>query len=128
MSRSGYEETEDQWADIRWRGAVKSAIRGVRGQSLLREMLAGLDAMPEKILIAKELEENGEYCALGVVGRNRGLDLSAVDPDDCMEVAGVFGVAEALAAEIADINDMTNRTTAERWIYVRKWVADNIIW
>jgi hypothetical protein len=61
MSRSGYtEECEDNWQTIRWRGAVKSAIRGKRGQAFLREMLAALDAMPEKRLIAGDLVFKGE--------------------------------------------------------------------
>lgn len=32
MSRCGYSDDYDQWALIRWRGAVESAIRGKRGQ------------------------------------------------------------------------------------------------
>lgn len=44
---------------IRWRGAVASAIRGKRGQAFLREMLAALDAMPEKRLIAGSLVFDG---------------------------------------------------------------------
>jgi hypothetical protein len=60
MSRSGYcEDMDDQWAHIRWRGAVTSAIRGRRGQAFLREMLAALDAMPEKRLVAGALVFEG---------------------------------------------------------------------
>lgn len=60
MSRSGYtEDCEDDWALIRWRGAVNSAIRGKRGQAFLREMLAALDVMPEKRLIAGNLVFDG---------------------------------------------------------------------
>lgn len=33
MSRSGYSEDLDMWDLIRWRGAVKSALRGKRGQA-----------------------------------------------------------------------------------------------
>jgi len=39
MSRSGYSDDCDVWALIRWRGAVKSAIRGARGQAMLRELI-----------------------------------------------------------------------------------------
>jgi len=47
MSRSGYsDDCDDQWSLICWRGAVKSAIRGKRGQAFLKEMLAALDALP----------------------------------------------------------------------------------
>lgn len=56
MSRSGYSDDLDSWSMIRWRGAVTSATRGARGQAFFREMLAALDAMPEKKLIADDLE------------------------------------------------------------------------
>lgn len=52
MSRSGYADwCDDNWAMIRWRGAVASAVRGKRGQAFLRELATTLDAMPEKRLI-----------------------------------------------------------------------------
>lgn len=61
MSRSGYNDDIDNWALIKWRGQVASAIRGKRGQKMLRDLLAALDAMPEKSLIVHELEsESGE--------------------------------------------------------------------
>jgi hypothetical protein len=61
MSRSGYtDDQEDQWAFIRYRGAVTSAIRGKRGQAFLREMLASLDAMPDKRLITGALVFDGQ--------------------------------------------------------------------
>ena len=48
MSRSGYsDDIDDNWAHIMWRGRVASSIRGKRGQAMLRELLAALDAMPE---------------------------------------------------------------------------------
>lgn len=56
MSRSGYtDDVEDNWQLIRWRGQVASAIRSKRGQSLLRELVEALDAMPEKRLIGDSL-------------------------------------------------------------------------
>jgi hypothetical protein len=45
-------------------------------------LVAALDAMPDKRLIAHELRKNGEVCALGSVGAARGLDLEALDPED----------------------------------------------
>ena len=105
MSRSGYSDDCDGWALICWRGAVKSAIRGARGQALLRETLTALDAMPVKELIAHELVQDGEFCTLGVVGQKRGIDISALDPEDRESVAVAFGIAPALAAEIVYEND-----------------------
>src|SRR5437868_4429286 len=100
MSRSGYSDDCDGWAAIRWRGAVAAATKGARGQALLREMMAALDAMPVKELVAHELEAEGSYCALGVVGKARGLDMAKLDPEDRDQVAEAFGIAPALAAEI----------------------------
>ena len=63
MSRSGYVDEIENWALIRWRGQVASAIRGRRGQRLLRDLLVALDAMPEKELIVHELETaSGGMC------------------------------------------------------------------
>lgn len=105
MSRSGYSDDCDGWALIRWRGAVNSAIKGQRGQAFLREIIAALDALPEKRLVANDLEANGQFCTLGAVGNARGTPLKNVDPDDRKSVADLFNISEALAAEIMYEND-----------------------
>ena len=120
MSRSGYMDG-GQWDTIRWRGAVTSAIRGRRGQALLRELAAALDAMPEKRLIAEEIMgEDGSCCALGAVAKRRGIDVDGLDPEDSETVAVTFGIAKALACEIVYINDEQNppprvRRIREHW-------------
>ena len=129
MSRSGYVDDSENWDLIRWRGAVNSAIIGRRGQSFLKELLAALDAMPEKKLIANTLESNGEYCALGVVGKARGVDLKSLDPEDSETVADTFNIARALAKEIVYMNDeglWYGATPEKRWQYVREWVAKQV--
>jgi hypothetical protein len=158
MSRSGYDyEGCDTWASLCWRGAVASAIRGARGQAMLREMLDALDALPEKRLAADSLvNEDGEFCALGALGRARGLGMQDIEPTNRRHVARVFGVAEALAAEVMWINDECVPSSGEvvcieiagpvrkgeghkscvyveyqvnglkRWRMVRQWVIDNI--
>ena len=108
MSRSGYSEDDgdDPLAHGRWRGAVMSTIRGAKGQAFLREALAALDAMPDKRLVSKELKTvEGEFCTLGAVGAARGIDLSAIDPEDYDQVAAAFGVNPKLAQEIMWEND-----------------------
>ena len=157
MSRSGYSDDCDGWALIRWRGAVKSAIRGKRGQAVLREIAQALDALPEKVLAAESLVTSyGDFCTLGALGRARGLDLSQIDPDDRDCVASAFGIPEALAAEIMFLNDecedereyfnfdvegpmrqweshrklrwRTRNGVAEaRWAYMRRWVHEQIM-
>lgn len=88
MSRSGYsDDIDDQWSWICWRGAVASAIRGVRGQSFLQEMFRAMESLPEKKLIADELATaDGAVCAIGAVGRNRGIDMENIDPEDSERV------------------------------------------
>ena len=134
MSRSGYSDDwcgsqEEQWALIRWRGAVKAAMRGKRGQRLLVELRDGLDAMDEKKLIAHHLEKEGCYCALGVVGKDRGIALDKLNPLHTEVIADTFDIAEAMVREIVFINDEhwdVNETDEQRWSRVRGWVSANI--
>ena len=127
MSRSGYCDywEADQWEMIRWRGAVESALRGKRGQAFLREMIDALDDLPEKKLIAHELvTPDGECCALGAVALRRGLDVSGIDPEEREQVAGLFGIAEAMAAEVMFLND--DMSEGHRWRWMRDWAERNI--
>ncbi len=109
MSRSGYTDDfgdEDPLAMGRYRQAVKRAIEGKRGQAMLRELLAALDAMPEKWLAAESLVTvEVEFCTLGVLGAARGIQLAALDPDEPDQVARAFGIAESMAREIVYEND-----------------------
>lgn len=135
MSRSGYsDDVYDQWAHIRWRGAVAQAMSGKRGQAFLREMLAAMDALPEKRLVALELEAEGQVCAIGSVGRARGIDMSDLDPQDYTKVAATFGIAEALAQEIVFMNDEGffglgyghPMTPEARFAGMRDWIISKI--
>lgn len=128
MSRCGYCYDIDQWDLVRWRGAVAKATNGARGQKLLRELLAALDAMPEKRLIANQLESNGEVCALGCLGRAKRIQMQEIDPDDYEKVAAAFDIAHALAQEIVFMNDDWNRgaTPECRWTAMRQWVSEQI--
>lgn len=126
MSRSGYsEDYDDWWQMIRWRGAVASAIRGKRGQAFLGEMVAAMDSLPEHKLIANDLECDGAVCAIGAVGKARGIDMSDLDPEDISTVAGKFGISEALAQEIVYLNDEWDfREPADRRFQrMRAWAA-----
>lgn len=167
MSRSGYHEDLEPLALGRWRGRVASAMRGKRGQKLLCDLLAALDAMPEKRLISDVIEvsaaadeqdaqawaklfddpaaagryrdhfvktrpteyKEGDVCALGALGRVRGLDLTALDPEQTDGVAAAFDIAEPLAREIVYMNDECgwNETPEQRWKRMRNWVAAQII-
>ena len=120
MSRSGYiDDCDDQWRHICYRGAVASAIRGKRGQQLFRDLLAALDAMPVKELVAHELVRDGSYCTLGVLGAARNIPLAEIDPEDSEQVANAFDIAESLAREIVYMND-------EWAVDEHKWVSVEI--
>ncbi len=132
MSRSGYsddycDEDYPNAADL-YRGAVLSAVKGKRGQAFLRELLEALDAMPEKRLIAHDLELDGAVCAIGSVGVKRGTRMDDLDPEDADKIAERFGIAVCMVREIEFTNDddfayRQQETPEQRWTRVRKWVA-----
>ena len=124
---------------------------------MLRELAQALDELPEKRLAADSLvTESGDYCTLGALGRHRGLDMTSVDAEDREAVAKIFGISEALAAEVMYINDesvnhnyhylnfevigpmrpfethtqlrrvQNEKSAMQRWQYMRKWVTENI--
>ena len=154
MSRAGYSDYDDDFTDLelgRWRGAVRSAMRGKRGQAFLREALEALDAMPDKRLIAGELVIDGiqslivgadelcdmkgaalpmgSCCLLGAVARYRKIDVSDLCPDDIKAVAPRFNLAEAMTRELVYENDEGGdhkETPEQRWIRMRSWVASEI--
>ena len=138
MSRSGYiDDIDDPLQLGRWRGAVRSAMYGRRGQAFLKEMLGAMDALPAKRLITKELEidsgmpfHRGDVCALGSVGKARGLDMSKLDPFEQEGVAAQFGIAHAMACEIMYWNDEGSHrreTPEQRFDRMHKWIEDNIV-
>jgi hypothetical protein len=132
MSRSGYSDEwdeEDQWACIRWRGAVTSAIRGRRGQAFLSEMISAMEALPEHRLIADQLEADGAVCAIGAVGKSRAIAMSGIDPEDRDRVASIFNIAPSLSAEIVYMNDEAgwhNETPETRFQRMHKWARAQI--
>ena len=136
MSRSGYSDGVEGWESIRYRGAVASAIRGKRGQQFIRDLVASLDVLPSKRLIRHKLVDGEEVCAIGSVGKMRGVDMSAVNPEDYFdydcgeEIASLFGIAPALAREIMDENDehdfWEKETPEQRWQRVRKWAVSQL--
>jgi hypothetical protein len=130
MSRSGYGDDYGEWSLIRWRGQVASAIRGKRGQKLLVDLYKALDAMEDKRLIANELETSGgEVCALGALGKARGLDMKEVDVEDSERVASMFDLAGQLAREVVYMNDewYCNETPEQRYERMKKRVLSDIL-
>lgn len=134
MSRSGYSEDCYGPELNLWRGAVESAIRGKRGQQFLKELLAALDAMPNKRLVADVFEESGEVCTIASLGKAKNIDMSHWVPDDWDTnelVARAFNIAPALVKEIEFENDwdfyQKVETPEERWMRMREWVQGQIL-
>ena len=114
-----------------WRGRVASAMRGKRGQKLLRDCLAALDEMPEKRLIKGELvDPEGQVCLLGAAGRKRNIsDIDKIDSEEHGILASKFDVAECLIQEIEYVNDEGARKTEtpeETFARVRNWLVKSI--
>jgi hypothetical protein len=142
MSRSGYSDDADysEWSYICWRGAVESAIRGKRGQAFLKELLAALEALPERKLVYGTLTDTGEgVCALGAIAKARGvspevtgsLDRRSEDEDDISHsIASVLDIPRTLAAEIMFENDegcsYVSMTDEARWDRIHRWVKKAI--
>lgn len=131
MSRSGYSDDCDGPEIYLWRGAVEKAIKGKRGQALLKDMAKALDSMPIKRLISNELvTKEGEVCALGAVAKERCIDTFKVDPEDSEGISALFNIAPALAKEIVYENDeafWSTETPEMRWQRMRKWVDNNLM-
>lgn len=137
MSRSGYSDDFDGNELAMYRGQVASSIRGKRGQKLLRDFVAALDAMPEKRLGTGALkDENGCMCSLGAVAEARGLDMQDVSFNEWGEInighkafADRFDVASCLSSEIMYENDEGSyhtETPEQRWSRMRAWAVSKL--
>lgn len=130
MSWSGYGDNDCYEYYELYRSAVWRAITGARGQAFLRELIAALDAMPEKRLIADALIRDGEVCAIGSVGLARGMDMTRIDYENPRFVGRAFGIARSMAAEIEFENDgehwYEHETDEARWRRMRAWAVSNL--
>jgi hypothetical protein len=92
----------------------------------------------------------GEVCAIGALGKARGIDMSKVNPENTEKVGLLFDIADPLVREIVYHNDecgegrrvpipnvlqsrgdyfgwqLIPETPEERWVRMRKWVAAQI--
>ena len=130
----------EPWMEGQAAGAMRSAIRGRRGQQLLRDLIAGLDALPVQELAAGALEdpETGCVCALGAVRLQRGaeavpLHFDPTDPDiDWRDLAEPFDISETLANAVVSQNEYYDKFNDEysrrrRWQSVRAWAVRHLL-
>lgn len=128
MSRHGYSDECENYA--MWRGIIASASRGKRGQAFFRALLEALDAMPTKELVEGELQtDEGAVCALGCLGKHKGVDLATLDTEDWHQLGDLFDIAPQLAQEVMFVNDSQYQraNSVERWRIVRSWAALQIV-
>lgn len=136
-ARHGYIDDNDDVLQLgRWRGMVKSATRGKRGQRMLADLRDALDAMPEKRLVEGALQtKEGDLCAIGCVLAAKGKDYTAHEDDDEYDlrelnesIAHELNVAECLVQEVEWHNDECgyNETPEQRWTRMRAWVEKQI--
>lgn len=85
--------------------------------------------MPEKRLIAHDLQCPDGVCAIGSVGVRRGVDMSSLDPENPEGIAYTFDIAGPLVREIEFMNDeffLGNETPEHRWHRMRQWAAEQL--
>jgi hypothetical protein len=122
---------------------VASAIRGKRGQEFLKKLMAALDAMPVKELVANDLQVDGEYCTMGLYGAAYVPAVLECDTEEHDVIADLVNVAPQLVQEVMFLNDegyfdgnseFDRRPYAEkmavqgaaRWKYMRNWAESNL--
>ncbi len=130
MSRSGYSTDVDRTELNLYRGTVAMAMRGKRGQRFFRDLVAALDAMSDKCLVAEAFQEDGDVCALGCLMRARGLDVPEGDNVEAEYAAEPLDIARSLANETTYENDECgprSETPEERWARMRKWAVSNLM-
>ncbi len=129
MSRHGYTDDCEGPELAMYRGQVASATRGKRGQSMLRDLAAALDAMPNKRLIKGDLvTPEGECCAIGALLIARKCDDPQSLHEDNEAIAQEVNVAKCLVQEVEYMNDegWYHETPEARWVRMRAWVANQI--
>jgi hypothetical protein len=130
MSRHGYSDEGDDGQGWLLRHAIDRALGGKRGQEFLRDLVAALDELPVKRLTTGALVKGGDYCALGAVGRHRGIKMVEGLHVGAGEAAKLFGIAPSMAAEIMFENDdgdpLELETPEGRYARVRAWTVSRL--
>lgn len=142
MSRSWDGESDDPLDWGRYYAALKSSLEGRRGQQLLRDLVAALDALPVPELVDGYLvdPETGCNCALGAVGLHRGIPpeqlLAEQESEDLdpSALAEMFDISVTLANEVVDLNDNylggvpdSPHTRQGRWQMMRDWAEKRLL-
>ena len=136
MSRAGFGDDDGTYPYELWERTVENAINGKRGQKFLHELIAALDALPEKKLISYRLrDDTGAVCALGAVCARKQIDTAPLEPGEDEEylhwppLAGALNISETLVRVVEHENDEADEwcdrklTPEGRWQHVRDWAV-----
>jgi hypothetical protein len=136
--RIGYSDEEDYPGQFGlWQGNCSRSLSGRNGQASLRELEAALVALPSKRLIANELDDGEDVCAIGALVRYKQHTPKA-DPECEMEDIGVeCGMPRLVAWKVVELNDIeldyrwtggsrVPYTPEERYISVLQWVRKQL--
>ncbi len=110
-------------------GIMSPTIGIGRLDELLRDLIAALDAMPDKRLIPHDLikrneVDKAEFCTLGAIGHAKGIDMTDIDPYDHETLSEKLNIATQLVQEIEFLNDETCDSQPEkRWEQMRGWAV-----
>lgn len=124
--RIGYSEDENFPGQFAlWQANCDRSLAGRKGQAVLGELKAALLALPSRRLIADQLDDGIDCCAIGALVRHKGLSPKA-DPECAMEEVGVeCGMPRLVAWMIVELNDviLQSRSPEERYVAVLDWVG-----
>jgi hypothetical protein len=120
-----------------WQGNCQRSLSGKQGQAALRELEAALVALPSKRLIANELDNGQDVCAIGALVRYKKITPLA-DPEYEMEQVGIeCGMPRLVAWTVVEINDneldfryvdgkRVDCTPEERYETILKWIRKQL--
>jgi hypothetical protein len=137
---------------LMWEQTCRNAIRGQKGQAVLRELKEALLGLPQQRLIDGAFSREGEVCALGALARHRfaagqkicwGESVIASLPqleerlgDDLeedfitLDLGERMGLKRALALAISFENDegtWASETPEQRYWRILRWVENNLV-
>lgn len=137
---------------LMWEQTCLNAIRGQKGQAILRELKEALLALPQPRLIDGAFAREGEVCALGALAAHRCREGRPIcwgqfvyasmdaleermgenleDDEVTLELGEGMGLRRALAWTISYENDegtRANETPEQRYKRMLRWVENNLI-
>lgn len=138
MSRINITDEEERPGQFAlWHANCQRSIGGRAGQKSLRELRDALLALPTKRLIAHELDNGTDCCAVGALVRQKGIVVEDWEAEDEMEEVGVAcGMPRLVAWKVVELNDelldyhfkeRRAYTPEERYEAVMRWIEKNLV-